>query len=69
MKPEKNEAKNKKAESTTSKNNYDIDIQACSTTDCTGLIPSAPQSKAELEAYEDLHSYIPHAKNKNADKG
>lgn len=69
MKSENKENKKKKAESTTSKNNYDIDIQACSTMDCTGLIPSAPQSEAELESYEDLYPFMPHAKNKNADKG
>lgn len=39
----------------------DIDVQACSTMDCTGLIPTLPQSEAELEAYEDLYPYITHA--------
>lgn len=42
---------------------YDIDIQACSTMDCTGLIPSLPQSEAEREAYEDLYPYITKAKS------
>ena len=28
---------------------FDVDIQACSATDCTGLIPSLPQDEAELE--------------------
>lgn len=37
---------------------YDVDIQACSTTDCTGLIPSLPQSDAEIESYKDLYPYI-----------
>ncbi len=41
---------------------FDIDIQACSTMDCTGLIPSLPQSEAEREAYEDLYPYITKAK-------
>ncbi len=63
MKSEKKETKKGKTESMTSKNNYDIDIQTCSTMDCTGLIPAAPQSEAELEAYEDLYPYMPHAKN------
>lgn len=27
--------------------------------DCTGLIPSAPQSEAELEAYEELYPFMP----------
>ena len=37
------------------KNNYDIDIQACSSMDCTGLIPSLPQDEAECEAYDALY--------------
>ena len=41
----------------------DSDIQACSATDCTGLIPSLPQDEAEVEAYEDLYPYITKAKN------
>lgn len=48
----------KKDSSDFSDNNYDIDVQACSTTDCTGLIPSLPQSEAELESYEALYPYI-----------
>lgn len=44
-------------EQTDKKDPYDIDIQACSSTDCTGLIPSLPQSEAEREAYEDLYPY------------
>ena len=40
------------------KNNYDIDIQACSSMDCTGLIPSLPQDEAECEAYEALYPYL-----------
>lgn len=41
----------------------DIDIQACSATDCTGLIPALPEDDAGREAYEDLYPYIPQAKN------
>lgn len=41
----------------------DSDIQACSATDCTGLIPALPQDEAEMEAYEDLYPYITKAKN------
>lgn len=63
MKTEKKDTRNKKSETTTSKNNYDIDIQACSTTDCTGLIPATPETEEEMEAYEDIYPYIPHAKN------
>lgn len=38
---------------------YDYLANAASTQDCTGLIPSLPTSKAELEAYEDLYHYQP----------
>lgn len=44
------------------KNNYDVDIQACSTTDCTGLIPAAPETEDEIEAYQEIHQFIPQAK-------
>lgn len=44
------------------KDPYDIDIQACSAMDCTGLIPSLPQDEAEQEAYEDLYPYVTNAK-------
>lgn len=40
----------------------EIDIMACSTTDCTGLIPSLPQSEAELESYQALYPYEPKAR-------
>ena len=40
------------------KDNFDVDIQACSTMDCTGLIPSLPQDEAEKEAHEDLYPYV-----------
>lgn len=46
------------------KDDFDIDIQACSAMDCTGLIPALPETKEELEAYEDLYPYITHAVNK-----
>ena len=32
---------------------------AVSTQDCTGLIPSAPVSDAELEYYEEVYHYQP----------
>lgn len=38
---------------------YDYLANAASTQDCTGLIPSLPTSKAELESYEDLYHYQP----------
>ncbi|MEG0688288.1 MAG: hypothetical protein RR466_06345 [Hungatella sp.] len=39
----------------------DPDIQACAVTDCTGLIPTLPQSEAELESYEELYPYLTNA--------
>lgn len=47
---------------------FDVDIQACSTMDCTGLIPALPETEAEQEAYEDLYPYITRAKNIAEDK-
>lgn len=32
---------------------------AASAMDCTGLIPSAPTSRAELKAYEELYPFLP----------
>ncbi len=36
---------------------HSLDIRACSSTDCTGLIPSLPQTDTELEAYAELYHY------------
>lgn len=36
-------------------------VNTASTTDCTGLIPAAPVSKAEMEAYEEIYPYLPSA--------
>lgn len=47
------------------KDAFDINVQACSTMDCTGLIPALPETEEELEAYEELYPYLTHAKNKN----
>lgn len=38
---------------------YDYLSNAASAQDCTGLIPSAPESKEELEAYEELYHFLP----------
>lgn len=38
---------------------YDYLANAASTQDCTGLIPSAPTSKAELESYEQVYNFEP----------
>lgn len=37
--------------------NYDYLKNAASSMDCTGLIPSLPQSEAELESYNDVYQY------------
>ncbi|MDW2797256.1 hypothetical protein RZO55_06665 [Clostridium boliviensis] len=65
MKSEKNEKATKSSDRITAKNNYDIDIQACSTTDLTGLIPSEPVSEDELESYQELYPYLPKARVKD----
>ena len=41
------------------KDEFDIDIQACSATDCTGLTPALPQDEAQLESYQDLYPFNP----------
>ena len=54
----KEPSKNKSADT-----DWEIDIQSCSATDCTGLIPALPESDAELEHYQDLYHYLPDEKN------
>ena len=55
-----NETKKTKKTSPDIKNDpWDVDIQACSTTDCTGLIPALPQDEAQLESYQDLYPFNP----------
>ena len=38
---------------------YDYLANAASSQDCTGLIPSLPISRAELDSYEDVYHYQP----------
>ena len=40
---------------------YDYLGNSASVTDCTGLIPSAPLSKAERDSYEEIYHYQPKA--------
>lgn len=40
---------------------HDLEGSICSSMDCTGLIPTPPQSNAEEEAYEELYPYLPDA--------
>lgn len=65
MKSDKKENSGNHSDEGTAKNNYDIDIQTCSSTDLTGLIPAAPVSEDELESYEDLYHYLPTANVKD----
>ena len=40
---------------------YDYLGNSASATDCTGLIPSNPTSKAERDSYEEVYHYQPKA--------
>lgn len=51
--------KKEKTENARIIDSYAYLANAASSTDCTGLIPSLPVSKAELESYEDLYHYQP----------
>lgn len=49
--------------------NFDYLSNAASTTDCTGLIPSLPQNKDELDSYNDIVQYMsPAAKSTASDE-
>lgn len=41
---------------------HDLDNSTVSSTDCTGLIPALPQSRAEIESYQDLYPFLAEAK-------
>ncbi len=48
----------RKNESRDSLAHLDIDVvNAASSTDCTGLIPSAPQNQFEEESYKAIYDY------------
>ena len=38
---------------------HDLEGTVCSSWDCTGLIPTPPQSEAEEESYEELYPFLP----------
>ena len=42
-------------------NETDTDLGTCSTTDCTGLIPSGITDEEEIEHYTELYPYLPKA--------
>lgn len=37
---------------------YDY-LKASSATDCTGVVPRAPQNSAELDSYLDVYNFLP----------
>lgn len=47
---------------------YDYLANAASTQDCTGLIPSAPASEAELDSYEQVYHFEPPVPEKKQPK-
>lgn len=58
--------KNRNIGSLDTSDKYGVDlsksyVDACSANDCTGLIPSLPQSKAEIESYDELYHFLPEA--------
>lgn len=45
-------------------NMFDFDVSnAISTRECTGLIPWAPNSENQLDAYDEIFSYSPETVN------
>lgn len=40
--------------------NYDY-TKSSSTTDCTGAVPTPPQTSAELDSYLDTYDFLPHS--------
>ena len=43
---------------------FDFDVNdAISARECTGLIPWAPESEAELDSYDEIISYSPESAN------
>lgn len=52
-------SKNKNQDNQQIIDSYDYLANAASTQDCTGLIPSAAKSQAELESYEEIYRYQP----------
>lgn len=38
--------------------NYDY-LKASSATDCTGILPTPPQTSAELDSYLDVYNFLP----------
>ncbi len=47
---------------------WDKEFNACSSTDCTGLIPSAIVDESQIEAYEEIYPYLSPTSEKNKNK-
>ncbi|MCH5266419.1 MAG: hypothetical protein J1F02_11000 [Lachnospiraceae bacterium] len=43
-------------------------LNACSTTDCTGLIWRAPKDEDEVESYRNVYDFEPHYVEKDKDE-
>lgn len=46
----------------------EIEFEASSAGDCTGLIPSGVNSASEIEAYNEVYSFLPKAIAKDSKK-
>ena len=57
------EKQNRKNDTSEKLAHLDI-VNTVSSMDCTGLIPSAPKTKAEEESYEELYDYKAEPKQK-----
>ncbi|WP_099466553.1 hypothetical protein [Konateibacter massiliensis] len=58
------ENRNSKPKDSIDKYLSDEYINAVSTTDCTGLIPSNPASEEEVESYKEIYNFeVPIAEN------
>lgn len=59
QKKQKQNTKTWSAENRELIDSYDYVGKACSNMDCTGLIPAAPESAAELDHYQELYPFMP----------
>lgn len=40
-----------------------MNLDICSATECTGLIPALPETESEITSYEQLYHFLPRAKD------
>ena len=57
----KNKSKNKSDDKYHIRDSETISMKASTGMDCTGLIPSLPDTESQLESYQELYSYLPQA--------